>query len=145
MTGRERREPGPRSGRTGAATPGLTRRGFVAGGLGLLAVGGLLPGGPQPLDAADPQRWRKDLAALLAHPEAARAVGRALRAQGALGLSRPLERLAVLAGGGLPTRSDALAELLARRLPEDFARGRVVSVGGWRLAETEALLCVALA
>ena len=97
--------------------------------------------------AQPPASGGERLAAILAHEESARAVGReylrTVPAEGSLELltARVVERLP----GGFRTvaaESDRrLRELLLRATTEDFRDLRTVEVQGWVLAQTEARLC----
>ncbi len=84
-----------------------------------------------------------ELGGLLRDRAAAASVGRAyLRC-------RPEERnlgvLLPLLFDGEAGPGESLASSLGSRIREDFACARVVAVQGWRLSETEARLCAAVA
>lgn len=87
------------------------------------------------------------LRALVGDPGSARVVGRAYFAAHPAEatperVARELVRSLGLEDGSLVAEDDAsLRSRMARQIRADFAQGKIVSVGGWVLARTEARLC----
>ena len=123
----------------------LTRRGF----LGLLAslAGMLVAQRLGPLEGWGRALWRESLASRLVGlfrvPASAAAVGRAYLQLAPLEAdARRLLRLICSSGPAWHTaNAGRLRSLIARQQAEDFQQGRVVSVQGWTLSNTEARLC----
>ena len=124
------------------------RREFLAGVGGAAAAGLIGPGlGLVPLGCAADPGLERALVALLSDPAGSAAVGREWLAQapGETDAEQLVEALAgerraawrALANGD----ADALRRAVRERHVEDFAAGRVTSVRGWVLSQTEARLC----
>lgn len=123
----------------GDPRPGaLERRAFLRALVELAAAGVWL--GPLAACARDP--LREQLGAFYAEREAAAALGR-LYLEANPGESDPELLMERLAGGIERPRSDAaaLARHLRARHRADFEHGRLTSLDGWLLSQTEARLC----
>ena len=123
----------------------LGRREFLKAAGGAAASG--LIGPALTLGCAREAALERALVGLLSDPAGAAAVGRVWLAQapGEADAARLVEDLAgprlaewqQLAAGG----ADALRPLVRARHVDDFAAGKVASVNGWVLSQTEVRLC----
>jgi hypothetical protein len=123
----------------------LGRREFLKGAGGAAAAG--LIGPALSFACARDATLERALVDLLSDPAGAAAVGREWLAQAPdeAGAARLVEALAgaqlaewrQLAAGG----ADALRPLVRARHVEDFAAGKLASVRGWVLSQTEVRLC----
>jgi hypothetical protein len=122
------------------------RREFLAG-VGGAAVAGLFGSALAPLSGARDASLERALVNLLSDPPAAAAIGREWLAQAPVeaDAARLVEGVAggrlpewrALAAGGAPGLRAAVRE----RHAEDLAAGRVASVRGYLLSQTEVRLC----
>lgn len=95
---------------------------------------------------ASPEELERRLASLFWDAQAARRVGEAYLRGVEDGGARLARRLVRRLGGLSSSTTDAeLAARLIEGIRRDFLRGRVVSVEGWQLSQTEALWCALVA
>ena len=122
----------------------IGRRGILSA---MAASGTALALGAVPPQARGPHAFAHRMLSMLRHPESLATIG--VRAAQKLRPGPRWSDAETPLGPGLTQLAEIddaeLLRLLQARIDEDFSRGRVVSVDGWQLSETEAQLAAYIA